>query len=259
MEKISSYIALMAVCLLPVSAFSQIVDWQSSEGIQRLSQASVKQDFFSLAPQFEGQNNKVYCGIASATIVLNTMRLHENKKIEPDSSLISPEDRAYFPKKNGWVPFWNRYTQTSVVNYSGKPRIEIFGKPKTPGGEADYGLHLEDERRLLTNAGLKVNAVPVRALEQQEKMKKEIIAAMQQDKSFVIVNFLRSAIGQSGDGHFSPLGAYDAKSDSFLIMDVSNTEHPWIWLDSQTLFKGMHTLDGAEYRGYLIVRESDKA
>ncbi|EOS95374.1 phytochelatin synthase family protein [Erwinia tracheiphila] len=259
MKKISSRIALVAALLLPVSGFCQIVDWQSAEGIQRLSQASVKQDFFSLAPQFEGQNNKVYCGVASATIVLNTLRLHENKKIAPDTSLISTEDRAYFPKKNGWLPFWNRYTQTSVVEYSSKPRIEIFGKPQTPGGQADYGLHLEDERRLLTNAGLNVSAVPVKEITQQEKMKKDIIVAMKQDNSFVIVNFLRSAIGQTGDGHFSPLGAYDAKSDSFLIMDVSNTEHPWVWVDSQTLFKGMHTLDGAEYRGYLIVKESDKA
>ncbi|WP_282499140.1 phytochelatin synthase family protein [Pantoea stewartii] len=258
MKKITSRIALLTICLMPVSGFSQIVDWQSPEGIQRLTQATVKQDFFSLAPQFEGQNNKVYCGVASATIVLNSLRLHKNKKIEPDSSLINTEDRVYFPKNNGWQPFWNRYTQTSVVKYSSKPRIEIFGKPKTPGGQSDYGLHLEDERRLLSNAGLKVKAVPVKDLAQQDKMKKEIIAAMQQDNSFVIVNFLRSAIGQSGGGHFSPLGAYDAKSDSFLIMDVSNTEHPWIWIDSQTLFKGMNTLDGAENRGYLLLSEADK-
>lgn len=250
--------ALLACFLTPVSGFTQTVDWDSSEGIQRLSQAAVKQDFFALAPQFEGQSNKVYCGIASATIVLNALRLHENKPIQPDTSSIADEDRAWFPKKDGWLPFWDRYTQNSVVAYSSKPRIEIFGKPDAAGAQSDYGLHLDDERRLLTNAGLRVNAVSVNDLGQQDKMKKEIIAALEQPDAFVIVNFLRSAIGQKGDGHFSPLGAYDAKSDSFLMIDVSNTQHPWVWVDSQTLFKGMHTLDGQQYRGYLTVKESDK-
>ncbi|AUX71502.1 phytochelatin synthase family protein [Erwinia pyrifoliae] len=250
--------ALLACFLMPASGFSQIVDWESSEGIKRLSQADVKQDFFALAPQFEGQSNKVYCGVASATIVLNALRLHENKPIQPDTSSIATGDRAWFPKKNGWLPFWNRYTQNSVVAYSSKPRIEIFGKPEAAGAQSDYGLHLEDERRLLTNAGLRVNAVAVDDIGQQDKMKNEIIAALKQPDSFVIVNFLRSAIGQKGDGHFSPLGAYDAKSDSFLMMDVSNTQHPWVWVDSQTLFEGMHTLDGSQYRGYLTVAESEK-
>lgn len=256
--KKTAFITLLTTCLIPASGFCQIVNWDSSEGIQRLSQAAVKQDFFALAPQFEGQDNKVYCGIASATIVLNTLRLQENKPIPPDTSSITGEDRAYFPKKNGWMPFWDRYTQNSVVAYSNKPRIEIFGKPQAAGAQSDYGLHLEDERQLLTNAGLKVNAVAVTDIAQQQQMKREIVAALEQPESFVIVNFLRSAIGQKGDGHFSPLGAYDAKSDSFLMMDVSNTQHPWVWVDSQTLFNGMHTLDGSKYRGYLTVEESDK-
>lgn len=171
-------------------------------GVQRLSQAAVKQDFFALAPQFEGQSNKVYCGVASATIVLNALRLHENKPIQPDTSSIATEDRAWFPKKNGWLPFWNRYTQNSVVAYSSKPRIEIFGKPEAAGAQSDYGLHLEDERRLLTNAGLKVNAVTVDDIAQQDKMKNEIIAALKQPDSLSSWTFCVAPSDKKATGTF---------------------------------------------------------
>jgi hypothetical protein len=35
----------------------------------------------------------------------------------------------------------------------------------------------------------------------------------------VIVNYLRNAIGQEWGGHISPLAAYDADTDRFLILD----------------------------------------
>jgi len=45
-----------------------------------------------------------------------------------------------------------------------------------------------------------------------------------------IVNYKRSAIGQKGGGHISPLGAYDEISDSFLVLDV-NPASSWLDLD----------------------------
>jgi len=44
------------------------------------------------------------------------------------------------------------------------------------------------------------------------------------------VNYKRSAIGQKGGGHISPLGAYDEISDSFLVLDV-NPASSWLDLD----------------------------
>ena len=43
---------------------------------------------------------------------------------------------------------------------------------------------------------------------------------------FVIVNYLRKAIGQEKGGHISPLAAYDAETDRFLILDVSRYKYP---------------------------------
>jgi glutathione gamma-glutamylcysteinyltransferase len=38
---------------------------------------------------------------------------------------------------------------------------------------------------------------------------------------FLIVAYSRSHLGQSGDGHFSPIGGYDPEQDLVLILDVA--------------------------------------
>lgn len=44
-------------------------------------------------------------------------------------------------------------------------------------------------------------------------------------------------------GHFSPLGAYHAPTDSFLIVDVAKYKYPPVWVGADTLFTAMATVD----------------
>ena len=71
---------------------------------------------------------------------------------------------------------------------------------------------------------------------------------------YVIVNYRREAVGQTGGGHISPLGAYDAQSDSFLVMDVNPASAGWVWMPTAILVKGMRTFDMVENRGYILVQ-----
>jgi hypothetical protein len=57
------------------------------------------------------------------------------------------------------------------------------------------------------------------------------------------------------NGHLSPVGAYDERSDSFLILDVNPSISHWGWVKADALLKAMRTLDTIENRGYLIVSE----
>jgi Phytochelatin synthase len=61
------------------------------------------------------------------------------------------------------------------------------------------------------------------------------------------------AVGQRGGGHISPLGAYDAASDSFLVLDVNPASAGWVWMPTATLVQGMRTFDTVENRGYVVV------
>ena len=73
---------------------------------------------------------------------------------------------------------------------------------------------------------------------------------------FVMVNYLRKAIGQEKGGHISPLAAYDEKSDRFLILDVARYKYPPVWVTAGDLFAAMNTVDSDNQnrtRGYVLI------
>ena len=73
---------------------------------------------------------------------------------------------------------------------------------------------------------------------------------------FVIVNYLRKALGEQTGGHISPLAAYDAKADRFLILDVARYKYPPVWVKTTDIFDAMNTPDAAngdKTRGFVLV------
>ena len=80
--------------------------------------------------------------------------------------------------------------------------------------------------------------------------------AIGEEDHFVLVNYLRKAIGQETGGHISPLAAYDADTDRFLILDVSRYKYPPIWVEADALFGAMNTAGQRQRRptrGYAVV------
>ena len=88
-------------------------------------------------------------------------------------------------------------------------------------------------------------------------VRREIAANLASGDDYVLVNYARRALGQEGGGHISPLGAYDALSDSFLIMDVNPNRAPWVWVAAEDLIAAMRTFDTVENRGYLLVSDAE--
>lgn len=60
---------------------------------------------------------------------------------------------------------------------------------------------------------------------------------------FVVGNYDRGAIGQTGTGHFSPLAAWHASSDSVLVLDVARFKYPPHWVPVVDLWRAMRQLD----------------
>ena len=73
-----------------------------------------------------------------------------------------------------------------------------------------------------------------------------------------LVSFSRHVLGYEASpfaGHTSPLAAYHAPSDSFLLMDVDVAAHPCCWVPAGLLFRGMLSVEPATStpRGYLLL------
>jgi glutathione gamma-glutamylcysteinyltransferase len=69
----------------------------------------------------------------------------------------------------------------------------------------------------------------------------------------VIVSYSRGALGQSGGGHFSPVGAFAPASGMVLILDVARFKYPPHWVSIPALWAAMRRADPATGlpRGYL--------
>jgi hypothetical protein len=80
---------------------------------------------------------------------------------------------------------------------------------------------------------------------------------LSRDRDYVVVNYQRGALGQREGGHISPLAAYSAATDRFLILDVAAYRYPPTWVSAQSLWNAMNTVDSTSgrTRGFAVIRE----
>ena len=237
-----------------------IVSWESEEGIKRLERSKSKFDFFKLANQFESQTNKVFCGPTSGAVVLNTLRRGQTGFEPPrDDSSLPAEDRAFLPA--GFDPIFQRYTQNNLFRRSPKSRAEVLGHPVDLQGKTvkDFGYQIRQFYELLRAHDLDATLRIVDEELAPATVRDELARNMRTRDDYVIVNYKRAALGQKGGGHISPLGAYDEGSDSFLVLDVNPNKAGWVWVKTDTLVAAMKTFDTVENRGYVLVKEGERA
>ena len=232
-----------------------LVEWPTGESEERLSRSSHKADFFPLSNHFISQDNSIFCGPVSSAIVLNALRLGKREGLPRDRSSIAEHEMAWLWP--GADPFYGKYTPNNVLTERTKTRLEVLGRPIHIGGvpKRDYGLQLRQLAQVLRSHGLEVATRVVDPGADAAAIRREIAANLAAREDFVLVNYARKALGQPGGGHISPLGAYDARSDSFLIMDVNPNRAPWVWVAADDLIAAMRTFDTVENRGYLLVSE----
>jgi glutathione gamma-glutamylcysteinyltransferase len=61
--------------------------------------------------------------------------------------------------------------------------------------------------------------------------------------TMLVVSFSRAALSQTGDGHYSPVAAYHAATDSVLILDVARFKYPPYWVAVADLYRAMQPRD----------------
>ncbi len=236
------------------AAVTGLVPFASEEGLARLAHATAKVDFPALANQFEPQSNAAFCGPTTAAIVLNTVR-GRAKDLPRDRSRLRAEDLQNLPP--GADPSLPRFTQDNVITAGLKTRAQVLGEAvATRDGKAvrDFGYQLRQLDQMLRANGLTTRMVVVDDALPEASIRTDLAENLKRAGDYAIVNYRREQVGQAGGGHISPLGAYDAESDSFLVLDVNPTSAGWVWMPTATLVKGMRTFDTVENRGYVMVR-----
>ncbi len=239
----------------PPSKYSDqiaVVNWNSEEGIERFNRAE-KDAFFRLAHHFKPQNNPANCGQAASTVVLSAI-YELNKKPFPviEEWPIAIGDKKY-PLQYRLINETNFFNEeTDKVLDRRAISLKITKKDGNFGG----GIDMEELQKMLSIHGVKSKVVNVDKFNEEklEVFRKLVKKSLTSDKEFLILNYDHSYKGLMG-GHFSPVAAYDQKSDSVLILDVAAHRNPWIWINLSDLYHAMNTKNyaGTSYRGYLIV------
>ena len=212
---------------LPLPA--NLVSLDSPEGEVLLVEAEARSDYFPLSLQFVTQNNQAFCGVASTVMVLNALKMPA-----PASPVLAPF--SAFDQENVFNPATEAVVARAVIERMGMTLDQLGG--------------------LLAAHGLKAE-VHHAADSSVDDFRRLVAQELEQPGGFVVVNYLRAAIGQEKGGHISPLAAYDADSDRFLILDVSRYKYPPVWVSAAELFAAMNTTDSDNEnrtRGFVVAR-----
>jgi hypothetical protein len=185
-------------------------------------------------------------------VVLNALFAGRTSLPRDRSRLRESDTRFLPPGADLSLP---RFTQENVIERGAKSRAQVLGEPMPIGGKviADWGYQLSQFEEMLRANGAKTRKVVLTDTLAESAVREDLVANLGRRGDFVIVNYVRRAVGQDGGGHFSPLGAYDADSDAFLLLDVNPSAAGWVWIPAPTLIKAMRTFDTLENRGYVVV------
>jgi Phytochelatin synthase len=205
-----------------------LVSADSDAGEYFFFQSEAKAAYFPLANNFVTQKYQSYCGVASIVMVLNALQMHAPTVPEFD-------------------PF-RTFTQDNVLDERTDailPRDVLINK----------GMTLDQLSDLLASYPLKIE-VRHAGDTTLEEFRATAAKYLAEEGHFVIVNYLRIAIGQERGGHISPLAAYDVKTDRFLILDVARYKYPPVWVSASELFNAMLTRDADNQnktRGFVLI------
>lgn len=176
--------------------------------------------WFPLAETFHTQSEPPFCALGSLVVVLNALAMDPGRT---------------------WKGPWRWYSE------------ELLDCCDSLATVREKGMSLPRFACLARCNGL---AAAVRYGDEAsvQQLEADIVAAAS-GGPHVIVSFGRSALGQTGDGHYSPIGGWHAGRRLALVMDVARFKYPPFWVPVEQLHAASATLDPAtgRARGWIVL------
>jgi len=207
---------------LPVGS----IPFSSPEGraIFREALASgTMEGYFALAEQFHTQGEPSFCGLGTLVIILNALAI--------DPGRI-------------WKGSWRWFSEDMLdccrpldeIKNDGITLAELVCLARCNGARAE--AHRPEHSSLAA----------LRAAVRE--------AASTPDRGHLVAAYDRAALGQTGAGHFSPIGGYHEARDLVLLLDVARFKYPPHWVPLEQLWEAMKPLDPATGKSRGFVRLS---
>ncbi len=198
------------------------------------------ESFFPLSEQFITQSEPSYCSLSSLAMVLNALN---------------------FDPKKIWKGAWRWVSEETLQCESQAICGHSLERIKSDG------MNFNEFESLARCHGVNIRSHRVRNHYTDGQKTTEFdafrqcvdsVSASDDSNTFIVVNFSRQSLGQSGIGHFSPIGGYHSEKQLVLIMDVARFKYPPYWVPLEELWRSMMLEDDrtGEARGYFIISGS---
>mmetsp|Transcript_26158 Transcript_26158/g.42904 ORF Transcript_26158/g.42904 Transcript_26158/m.42904 type:complete len:435 (-) Transcript_26158:528-1832(-) len=198
------------------------------------------ESYWKLTEQFINQSDPAFCGVTTLLMCLNAM-------------CIDPNIR--------WRGGWRYYGNEEVLLDRCCLSTERIRR---------MGITLEDFCQLGRCQGLNVELKRPEPLEKSgdndekkttgytlDEFRNDVRSVLSDKKQYplLVVSFSRHALGQTGDGHFSPVGAYHEASDQVLILDVARFKYAPYWVGVEDLYRALQEEDSVTHkpRGWFLL------
>lgn len=198
------------------------IEFASEQGRQVFAEAlaaGTATGFFKLIEQFRTQDEPAYCGLASLAMVLNTLA------IDP---------------RRAWKGPWRVFHEEMLDCCHPLERVQR------------EGITLQQAACLARCNGARVEVYAHGSVPELtfRAMLREACAS---GEEHIIVSYSRKEFLQTGDGHFSPVGAYNEREDLALILDTARFKYPPHWVRVSQLYRAMAHVDPTTLlpRGFL--------
>jgi glutathione gamma-glutamylcysteinyltransferase len=181
--------------------------------------------YFPLAEQFHTQSDPAFCGLGSLVVALNALG------IDPGRLWKGPWRWFAEELLDCCVPL-------SQVRERGLDVEELACLARCNGAAVE--LHRADA----TNLDAFRTALGLAA----------------RGEAVMVASYDRAVMGQTGSGHFSPLGGHHAARDLALILDVARFKYPPHWVSVERLWRAMQPVDPAtgRARGWMVLRPREQ-
>lgn len=213
------YFRSPAIDLLPLP--ENLIALESPAGRKLLAESEFVADYGQLTAHFVIQSRPAYCGVASSVIALNALRNME-PRLDQSTFFTNAARQIKDPLR---------------VSLTGMSLRQLGELLRAHGAEASV-VYASD-----------TDIETFRSIAQRNLMT---------DGDFVLVNYQRAELEQVEMGHISPLAAYHAETDRFLVLDVAAYKYPPVWVSTKELWDAMNSPLGessSRTRGFVVIRE----
>lgn len=183
--------------------------------------------FFQLIEQFHTQADPAFCGLGSLVVALNALGVDPGRL---------------------WKGPWRWFSEELLDCCLPLPSVR------------ERGITLDELACLARCNGASAEVRRPDTHTEADLRAAVVAAAGSSVDPALIVAYDRRVLGQTGEGHYSPIGGYHRASDQVLVLDVARFKYPPHWIPLSALYAAMQSIDGAtgRPRGWVLLRRSER-